>query len=320
MSHRQVQAINSERLDTGRSCKLTLRIDDLDGFIAAKVEVKGEAVQLSGFEWFLAAELEDDGLNVIIYCNNDATHWHCKANYVIRLRSTKSDKVNESRTVFDDKWYSWGFLPMASFSELRAEQLGYLENNSIMLEAELSMYSCYVTDGAYGVRTRLHDVTFDFGTQYLYANKGFLAVNSAFFEAMFFGEFADKHKDTITLNDVTAHDFKIFLVAIAPLAPPPEELSQHAITLLRLGGQFQVGELIDKYTRALLENEEVKQSHSFVERLEAADELLMEEFRDKLIEGATEAEIHEAAQKENKEKFSGETWYLLCMKLMDWRA
>ncbi|KAH7687773.1 hypothetical protein AAVH_40674 [Aphelenchoides avenae] len=125
---------------------------------------------------------------------------------------------------------------------------------------------------------------------------------------MFFGEFADKHKDTVSLKNVRAKDFKIFLVAIAPLPPPLDELTQHVITLLRLAGQFQVDTLIDKCTRALLENRLVKQAHSFVERLKAADELLMEQFRDKLIEGATQAEIHEAAQKENKEKFSGQTW------------
>ncbi|KAH7698406.1 hypothetical protein AAVH_34502, partial [Aphelenchoides avenae] len=84
--------------------------------------------------------------------------------------------------------------------------------------------------------------------------------------------------------------------------------AQHAISLLRLAGQFQVDALIDKCTRVLLEDGPLKQVHSFVERLMAADELLMEQFRDKLIEGASEAEIHEAAQKENNEKFSGETW------------
>ncbi|KAH7668085.1 hypothetical protein AAVH_43080, partial [Aphelenchoides avenae] len=55
---------------------------------------------------------------------------------------------------------------------MRDEQFGYAESNAITLEAELTTYSCYVTDGAYGMRTRVHDVTFDFGTQHLYANKG----------------------------------------------------------------------------------------------------------------------------------------------------
>ncbi|KAH7708439.1 Protein BATH-38, partial [Aphelenchoides avenae] len=163
-----------------------------------------------------------------------------------------ADEVKESRSVFDDENCGWGYSQMTTLRALRDEQFGFVENNAITLKAELTTYSCYVTDGAYGVRTRLHDVTFDFGTQHIYANKGFLAVNSAFFEAMFFGEFADKHKDTVSLKDVTVHDFKIFLVAIAPFAPPLEELTRHAITLLRLAGQFQAVELIGKCTRALL--------------------------------------------------------------------
>ncbi|KAH7697043.1 hypothetical protein AAVH_35877, partial [Aphelenchoides avenae] len=149
--------------DTGRSCKLMLRIDNLDDFIAAKAELKGEAVQLSGFKWFLTAETEASGL----------ARWHCKANYVIRLRSTKkADQVNESCSIFDKGSCGWGFTQMAPLCVLRDEHFGYVENNSITLEAELTTYSCYVTDGAYGERTRLHDVTFDFGTQHIYANKG----------------------------------------------------------------------------------------------------------------------------------------------------
>lgn len=57
------------------------------------------------------------------------------------------------------------------------------------------------------------------------------------------------------------------------------DIKQHAITLLRLAGQFQADELIDRCTRALLENGLVKQDHSFVERLKAADELQMDQFR-----------------------------------------
>ncbi|KAH7699701.1 Protein BATH-38, partial [Aphelenchoides avenae] len=267
--------------DTGRSCKLTLRIDHLDDFIAAEAEVKGEPVQLSGFRWCLTAEPEDGDLSVAILCTGTGTKgWHCKANYSIRLRSTmRADKVKESRSVFDNRAYDWGFLQIATLSDLTAHEFGYVVDNAITLEAELTTYSCYVTDGAYGVRTRVHDVTIDFGTEYLYANKGFLAMNSAFFEAMFFGEFADKHKDTVSLKDVTAHDFKIFLVAIAPLAPPLVEFKEHAITLLRLAGQFQVDELVERCTRALLEDALVKQAHSFVERLKAADEILMVQLR-----------------------------------------
>lgn len=49
-----------------------LRIDNLDDFIAAKAELKGEAVQLSGFKWFLTAETEASGLAVMVDCNGDA--------------------------------------------------------------------------------------------------------------------------------------------------------------------------------------------------------------------------------------------------------
>lgn len=113
----QFPFLNSELLDTGRSCKLTLKIDNLDDFITANVEVKGEPVQLSGFQWCLTAEPEDSGVAVMIYCDSDAELSHCKANYAIRLKSTKkADRVAESRNIFDNESCGWGFTQIASLS------------------------------------------------------------------------------------------------------------------------------------------------------------------------------------------------------------
>lgn len=36
---------------------------------------------------------------------------------------------------------------------------------------------------------------------------------------MFFGDFVDKQKDIVSLKNVKAEDFKVFLIALAPLAP-----------------------------------------------------------------------------------------------------
>lgn len=110
-------ALNSKLSDTGRRCKLTLKIDNLDDFVAAKAEVKGEPVQLSGFEWCLAAEPENSALTVTIDCNNNAERWHCKANYVVRLTSTNdAELIKESRSVFDNEIYGWGFTEMVTLS------------------------------------------------------------------------------------------------------------------------------------------------------------------------------------------------------------
>lgn len=94
---------------------MTLRIDNFDDFLAAEEEVKSEAVRLSGFEWFLTAQLYDKELFASIECITDAVRWHCKANYIISLRSTKeADRVLEARKVFDDECYGRGFSEMVT--------------------------------------------------------------------------------------------------------------------------------------------------------------------------------------------------------------
>lgn len=98
----QFTVLSSKHSDTRRTCKLTLKIDHLDEFLAAKAEVKGQLVGLSDFKWCLTAQPDDDDLVASIECHSDAERWHCKAEYVIRLNSTKNAPGGvEARNIFD---------------------------------------------------------------------------------------------------------------------------------------------------------------------------------------------------------------------------
>lgn len=54
---------------------------------------------------------------VSIDCYSDAKSWHCKANYAVRLLSTKkAHLVKEARNIFDNEWYGWGFSQLVTLS------------------------------------------------------------------------------------------------------------------------------------------------------------------------------------------------------------
>ncbi|KAH7693803.1 Protein BATH-15, partial [Aphelenchoides avenae] len=207
--------------DCGRSGRLTLRVNDIYRLVGDEDDVMGEWVLISGIKWRLWASVEDGHLWCYVEGEgDDKDNWHSKAKYWMRLRNptTGRHEMKEGFALFDNTLNSWGSSWMKT-DDLLIEENGYIVDNGIDLDCELTTFSCYVTDGAYGDQTRFHDVSFKFDDEYIYANKGFLAANSDFFEAMFFGEFGDKHKDEVTLSDIEAEDFARFLIAISPSPP-----------------------------------------------------------------------------------------------------
>ncbi|KAH7728626.1 Protein BATH-9 [Aphelenchoides avenae] len=299
--------------DCGRSGRLTLRVNDIYRLVGDDGDARGEWVLVSGINWRLWAYFEDGYFCCYVESAGvDNDNWHSKAKYWVRLRNptTGRHETKEGFALFDNSLDNWGYRWMKT-EELLIEENGYVINDGIDLDCDLTTFSCYVTDGAYGDRTRFHDVSFKFYDDYIYANKGFLAANSDFFEAMFYGEFGDKHKDEVTLTDIEAEDFACFLIAISP--SPPAIQDNKEIELLRLASRFQSGTLTERCCKLLLADEIVCEAHSLVSRLEVADELQLVHFRDSLVARATHEEISEAAQEENEKRFSGTTWFKLLL-------
>ncbi|GMR54697.1 hypothetical protein PMAYCL1PPCAC_24892, partial [Pristionchus mayeri] len=76
----------------------------------------------------------------------------------------------------------------------------------------------------------------------VYASKQILAVNSPVFKTMFFGNFAEKNKKEIELNDVDRREF------VALLIYPSFKMitDDSAESLLKLTGRFQMVSVIDR--------------------------------------------------------------------------
>ncbi|KAH7671564.1 hypothetical protein AAVH_42636, partial [Aphelenchoides avenae] len=47
-----------------------------------------------------------------------------------------------------------------------------VKNNMLQLKLDITTFHCYITQGAFGMRSRLHDVTFVFENRHIYSNKG----------------------------------------------------------------------------------------------------------------------------------------------------
>lgn len=85
------------------------------------------------------------------------------------------------------------------------------------------------------------------------------------------------------MKKVKADEFAEFLKALAP-SPMPIN-GKTVITVLRVADRFQAHGLVERCTNFLLRDKCIR----FVQKLQVSDELLMSDFRDKLIDDATRA-------------------------------
>ncbi|KAH7707561.1 hypothetical protein AAVH_25195 [Aphelenchoides avenae] len=83
-----------------------------------------------------------------------------------------------------------------------------------------------------------------------------------------------------------------------------------------MADRFQAHKLVDICVNYLLTSHKVP---PFVAQLEVADELSMTQLRDRLVKTATKEELTEAANTENEEKFSAQTWMKLFLKYRELR-
>ncbi|KAH7704491.1 BTB/POZ domain-containing protein [Aphelenchoides avenae] len=289
--------------DGSRKLKLTLHIADVDSFLQDETTVESKKKNLAGINWSITAEMVDSCMALNLNASHpSASQWHCKVSFVFREQDSGRSNSKKVVTVFTEKSPKWGYSRW-----LEEDDLTYDDEWTVF--CEVTTFNCYVTDGAFGCQSRFHDITFDFGDRRLYGNKGFLAANAEYFEVMFFGDFADKSKDVVTLKKVKADDFAEFLIALAPGQMPIQE--KNVMRLLRMADRFQAHELGDRCTSALLRE---TKGIPFSKKLQIADDLLMDDFRDTLVETATFVDIKQAAKLKNESKFSKTTWVKLLLR------
>ncbi|KAH7675919.1 Protein BTB-1, partial [Aphelenchoides avenae] len=260
--------------DGARKAALVFQIDDFNAFKTSTERLEGEKVSLGGFQWHIRCYVTDGMLSLVLV----ATHptqpvWHCKAEFGLRAE-TDRDYYSKSTEIFANTCPAWGWVKLASVYNVGR----FLKGNIFKVSVEVRVFNCYVTDGAYGIWTRFHDVVLIFPddrNKRLHANKGFLAANSEFFEGLFFGSFADPDQEEAQLTRVKSDAVAAFLIAIAPGAPTIRE--KNIVTLLRMADRFQAPQLTEQCLDVILKNTHVKMP--FVQKLQLADELELSQFR-----------------------------------------
>ncbi|GMR54690.1 hypothetical protein PMAYCL1PPCAC_24885, partial [Pristionchus mayeri] len=110
-----------------------------------------------------------------------------------------------------------------------------------------------------------HDVALVIGGQKVYVSKQYLAIHSPVFNAMFYGEFAEKDKKEIELQDVDREEFIELLHVIYPLNKKITDGS--AEFLLRLGDRFQIKCAIERAEDFYIDQSNV----SNIEQLRVSD-------------------------------------------------
>ncbi|KAH7704493.1 Protein BATH-45 [Aphelenchoides avenae] len=194
-----------------RKGKLTLYVADVEKFREDITPVESNKKNLAGIDWYITAQMADHYMTLNLNASHpSASEWHCKVSVVLRELKFGDSSSKNDVVIFTEK------SPERSYRQWFDWQDVSPYDKEWTVFCEVTVFNCYVTDGAFGCQSRFHDVTFDFGHRHLYGNKGFRAANAEYFEVMFFGDFADKHKDVVTLKKVNADEFAEFLIALAP--------------------------------------------------------------------------------------------------------
>ncbi|GMR54597.1 hypothetical protein PMAYCL1PPCAC_24792, partial [Pristionchus mayeri] len=96
-----------------------------------------------------------------------------------------------------------------------------------------------------------HDITLSIEGEKIYASQAaILAANSPFFNSLFYGDFKEKNKEEIELNDIDREEFLELLHVIYPSRKPIR--GDSAEYLLKLGDRFQIVNLIDSVEKFLI--------------------------------------------------------------------
>ncbi|KAH7666415.1 BTB/POZ domain-containing protein, partial [Aphelenchoides avenae] len=194
---------------------------------AAGNERKSPTVVLCGLRWHLEAyrKMENGVPHVGAYvcCSNDGEDsWKCKATCIFRIVNTVADDVirRKCEKLCNGNWGCDDLLPV---EDLLKHANGYIKNNTVTIECNTTAFMSplsEVAQRARGSKRRCTDVKLVVEGRAVYANKGVLAVSCDYFEALFYGDFDDRHKDEIALDDVKHKDLVAFLKVINPPCAP----------------------------------------------------------------------------------------------------
>lgn len=136
----------------------------------------------------------------------------------------------------------------------------------------------------------------------------YLAVQSPYFEKLFFGEFAEKDKDKIPLNDLQYGEFHEFLQFLYRTNKPVDK--NNYAYLLKLADCYQANSVICKIQDFLIQTDTL----TIAQKLAKADEYNLGIVKEKIIENLTLAGLKKLKTQVERLSFSNELNTLIITK------
>ncbi|GMT01672.1 hypothetical protein PENTCL1PPCAC_23846, partial [Pristionchus entomophagus] len=215
-------------------------------------------------------------LRVFLECLTDqSTHWRIDvdAEYIlVNSDSSKNAMFLQTETFDLDATFGHGdIISLMSWNDVMDEEKGFIKDDRITIEIRFSITNIK------GIRIApridftdpnelRHDITLVIGGEKIYANKAILAVHSPYFNAMFYGNFADKDKKEIELKDVDREEFLEMLYVIHPSCKKISDDS--AEYLLKLGDLYQITGLVEQAEKFIIKSGK----YSNLDKLRLADQ------------------------------------------------
>ncbi|VDK17666.1 unnamed protein product [Anisakis simplex] len=303
-------------------------------------DIKSPINTIAGLPWVLEAKLECSErtesiayLNISATCNpeNESNLWSCYATVDFQLVSQKSGTPNFSRKARIISNYfltqkltgdtkSMGISSFMKWADVWNDNNGYRNGNEVIVEAHISVqktagirHSFIFIKPSFDFtvpQPRISDGVIVIGDVHLHVNKGYLAVYSPVFRAMFFSDFVERDKDEIVIKDVIIEEFVEMLNVTYPSHKPVS--NENVEYLLELSNKFEVQYVMDECEDYLLRSDEVE----IMTKLIWADQYRLAKLQDACIRKFKTAQEIKALSKSDKYKKLGDTTKLALLNKM----
>ncbi|KAH7717327.1 BTB/POZ domain-containing protein [Aphelenchoides avenae] len=300
---------------------LTLTIDNAREYFrsypAVGNERKSQPVTLCGLRWHLEAYRKTpEGVphvGAFVYCSSDGEDSReCKATCIFRIVSTSADDVvDRTCKEFVGADDNWGIESLLSVEDLLKPASGYIKNNTVTIECSITAFRSPVSDvaeGARGTKRRCTDVKLVAQDRAVYANKGVLAASCDYFEALFYGDFDDRHKDEIVLDDVKHADLVAFLEVVNPPCAPIDE--KNLLAVLRLADRFGAKLFIEKCEQFIVDEIKLKDATIVLDGCN-----LLNDLKGQLLDKVNKEDLKSLCEEETYKQLSAETQLLVVKEL-----
>ncbi|GMR55120.1 hypothetical protein PMAYCL1PPCAC_25315, partial [Pristionchus mayeri] len=216
-------------------------------------------IEVRGLRWKLYLKKKKSHLGVyLVHRTYQSTPWSVdiSAQFKLLCKNEEQHREIELNETFRNVNARCGFAEFIPWKELIDKNKGFRYKNTINIEAQFTLSNIIGISPVIDCTNpdeQLHDVAFVIDGEKLYASKKVLAIHSPVFKAMLFGNFAEREKKEIVLNDV---DRESFLLILKLLYDPTYNIKDDIIllkSLLALADRYDIKVVFDRVEEVLVD-------------------------------------------------------------------